>query len=165
MVLSKQSIEKYLFERKLKIAPFDPESLLDCSYRLHLDSLAVYPDTGETKTISQDFHLLPNEFILVNTQEYIEVPNNLIGHISGRSRAVRLGLLIDFGAELIQPGTVGKQCLELKNLSTKPILLQPGLSVAQIYFELLDFPTPGVGNPHQNDTKPNLSNLCEEIKI
>ncbi|OGY27295.1 MAG: dCTP deaminase [Candidatus Woykebacteria bacterium RIFCSPHIGHO2_01_FULL_43_29] len=165
MVLSKQTIQRLFNAQKIKIAPFDQSLLGDCSYNLQLDDIAVYPDTGDEKRLGKDFHLLPGEFVLINTKEYIELPNYLIGHISSRSSTARLGLLVDFGAELIQPGHVGKICLEIKNLSAKPVLLQPGLSIAQVYFEFIDSEEQGEGNPYQNDEKPELSRLCQEIKM
>lgn len=164
MVLSKQTILRLIRAHKIKINPFDQSSLGDCSYDLSLDQVAVFPDTGEERQLGKDFHLLPGEFVLINTKQYLELPNYLIGHISSRSSTARLGLLVDFGAELIQPGHIGKICLEIKNLSSKPILLQPGLDIAQIYFEFIDSEERGEGNPYHNDEKPELSRLCQEVK-
>ncbi len=164
MVLSKSTIQTLLDEGRLKISPYDPEALQDISYRLHLDSVAVYPDTNQEKTINNDFHLLPGEFVLINSKEYVEIPDDLVGHMSTRSSAARLGLLVNFGSELIHPGHIGKICLEIKNLSNKPILLQSGLSLAQLYFEKVDATVNGKGNPHRDDDKPQMSTLCEEIK-
>ena len=128
MVLSKQTIEKLIALNELTIRPYNPKHLGACSYDLHLGNLAVYPESGEERKLVPSLYLLPNEFVLIQTEEYLNLPADLIGHVVPRSSAARLGLLVNFGSELIHPSSSGKLVLEIKNLSSKEILLQKGLS-------------------------------------
>ena len=73
-----------------------------------------------------------------------------------------LGLMVGFGSELVQPGSIGKLTLEIKNLSNKEILLQKGLSLVQIYFEKLDQPVEDIKS-YKVNSRMRESNLCEEI--
>lgn len=164
MVLSRQTIQKLINEGKLVINPFDEKYLGSCSYDLHLGENIVYPDTGKEERMLKDFYLLPNNLVLINTQEYLELPGYLVGHFSTRSNAARLGLLVNFGSELIQPNTKGKLTLEIKNLSNKEVILSKNISLTQIYFEKLDLIVNEVRRSYNTEKKIGISNLCEEIR-
>ena len=162
MVLSKKTIEKLMGEDKLRINPFIKASLGACSYDLHLGGEGVNPESGKEVRLNPNFYLLAGEFVLIESQEYLELPNNFVGHLSTRLSAARLGLMVGFGSKLIQPGSIGKLTLEIKNLSNKEILLQKGLSLVQIYFEKLDQPVEDIKS-YKVNSRMRESNLCEEI--
>lgn len=159
MVLSRQTIIKLLKSGSIKINPFSEKNLGNCSYDLHLGSKAVFPKDGRVVEIKKSFYILPGEFVLVETEEYLSIPGFLVGHLSARSSAAKIGLLVNLGSDLVHPQTSGKLTIEVKNLSEKEVLLQEGLSLTQIYFEKLDAPVEGGTIPTDN----TASKLCEEI--
>lgn len=163
MVLSRQTIQKLINEGKLVINPFDEKYLGSCSYDLHLGENAMLPETNKEVKLNPNLVLHVDDFVLVETIEYLSIPNDLVGHISTRSKAARIGLLVHFGSELVHPGSSGRITLEIKNLSNKEILLQKNLSLAQIYFEVVDRSVEG--KTYNNLNGIDSSDLCEEIKV
>ena|SRR3990167_9188111 len=161
MVLSGLTIKKLISEGKIKINPYEESSVGAVSVDLHLDQTALNPDTGK-ETDLQDFHLSLDEFYLANTKEFIELPSNLVARIVPRSSLARLGVLVTFDADVLPPNYAGRPLLTLKNLSRKPVLLKPGLAVAQIMFEELDREVEGYSSRYDHK-KIEESKLCEEL--
>lgn len=77
-------------------------------------------------------------FVLAITQEYIKLPNNIVGFIQGKSKLARMGLAIHLTAPTIQAGWGGKITLEIYNASPMPVLLTPGMKIGQLLFHQLD---------------------------
>jgi dCTP deaminase len=69
--------------------------------------------------------------VLVSTYEWIRLPSDLAGVVTARSSWAREGLSIAT-ATFINPCYSGIITLELSNLGQVPIVLYPGLRVAQI---------------------------------
>ena len=84
--------------------------------------------------VGASFFLHPRQFALAASLEYIRLPGNIVGHVLGRSRWARVGLIIAM-ASFVHPGYAGCLTLELQNLGDVPIKLTPGLSVAQVVLE------------------------------
>jgi dCTP deaminase len=87
----------------------------------------------------QKFLLHPGMLALVPTLEWIKLPANLQGIVTARSSWAREGLSIAT-ASLIHPGYKGIITLELANLGQIPLVLYPGLRIAQIAFHTLTEP-------------------------
>ena len=106
-VLSDRDIRAALEAGTIKIDPYDPEDLQPSSVDLHLDrSFRVFrnnrypyidvrapqPDLTEMLTIADDepFILHPGEFVLGQTHEFVELPNDIVSRSKGRpSRSTR----------------------------------------------------------------------------
>ncbi len=161
MVLSGQTIKKLLEEKTIKINPLDENSIGAVSVDLHLADTALDPDTSKEVSL-QDFHLSLDEFYLASTLEFIELPGNLLARVVPRSSLARLGVLATFDADILPPNYAGKPILTLKNLSKKPVLLKPGLAVAQIMFEQVDTEVEGYKSRYDHK-KIEESKLCEDI--
>jgi dCTP deaminase len=86
---------------------------------------------------SEPFVLHPWQFTLALTLEFISLPNDIVGRIDGRSSWARQGLVVHSTAGDIHPGTSGFVVFELLNYGPVPILLYPGLAIAQLTFEEL----------------------------
>jgi dCTP deaminase len=71
------------------------------------------------------FILEPNEFILALTYETVQVPNNLIALVEGRSTYARMGISMHQTAPWIQPGWSGRIVLEIRNAGPLHIALTP----------------------------------------
>lgn len=81
----------------------------------------------------QPFYLHPNELVLAATLEYFRLPLSVAATVTSRSSWGRAGLVIAT-ATAVHPGYSGVITLELVNLGEVPLVLYPGLPVAQILF-------------------------------
>ena len=78
------------------------------------------------------FILHPRNFVLGITLEWMRLPSDLAGYVTGKSSLGRRGLVIETAAG-IQPGFAGCLALELSNVGEVPIALYPGMQVCQIF--------------------------------
>ena len=139
------------------IDPWDPELVQPASVDLRLgDSFRVFhnhrvaaidlsePPTNLTEEVTPDegepFVIHPCEFVLGVTHEYVELPDDIVARIEGKSSLGRLGLIVHATAGFCDPGWKGTLTLELNNLTRVPIKLYPGLLIAQLSFMTLDAP-------------------------
>ena len=81
--------------------------------------------------------LLPGQFVLATTMEYIGLPDNLTAFVEGRSSLGRMGLFIQ-NAGWVDPGFQGEITLELFNANRCAIELKAGRRVGQLVFAELD---------------------------
>jgi len=87
--------------------------------------------------MQREFILHPNQFALASTLEYIVLPNNIACYVIGRSSWGRLGLIIAT-ATAISPGFKGCVTFEMVNIGEAPLVLFPGLRIAQLVFHHTD---------------------------
>src|SRR5215213_11291070 len=156
-VLSDRDIRAALQAGRIRIDPFDPGCLQPSSVDLHLDGdfrvfrnnrypyidvRAPQPDLTELVTIEGDapFILHPNEFVLGQTLEWVELPDDLVARLEGKSSLGRLGLLIHSTAGYVDPGWKGTLTLELSNVANLPIALYFGMRIGQISFFRMSSP-------------------------
>ena len=83
--------------------------------------------------------LFPGETILGKVRDYIGSREYLI-QISGKSSLARIGLVVHNTAGIINPGHFLNITLELSNLNRVPIVLRPGMQIAQLTFSCLTSP-------------------------
>ena len=152
-VLTKNKILEEIKAGKIKIEPFDKESVgpgsvdltLGETFRFFKRQNKVYKVTDEAdfKEITEvvtlkngrSLLLKPGETVLGVTKEKLTLPANICGRIEGRSRFARLGLGVHVTAGFIQPGVSNHQVLEITNLSPTPLSLVPGIKICQVVFE------------------------------
>jgi dUTPase len=89
-------------------------------------------------SVLERFILHPFQFALGRTLEFIALPRDIVGRIDGRSSWARQGLVVHSTAGDIHPGTRGFVVFELMNYGPVPIVLYPGLAIAQLRFETVD---------------------------
>lgn len=167
MILCDQTILNYLEQKKIIIQPLpSQEQIQPSSIDLRLGNEYLSPihqqETIDLKNnepkyqkLNGDAIMLPaNEFILATTKEWIEIPNNLIARVEGRSSIGRLGITVHITAGFIDAGFKGNITLEIKNLSTNNIILYEDMRICQLVFEELDKPCMqpygNCGNKYQN---------------
>jgi dCTP deaminase len=154
-VLSDGTIRRLVEEGRLVIDPWNPELVQPASVDLTLgDSFRVFhnhrtaaidlrdPPTNHTEEITGEemFVIHPGEFVLGVTREYVELPDDIVARIEGKSSLGRLGLIVHATAGFVDPGFKGTLTLEITNLTRVPIKLYPGLLIAQLSFMTLDAP-------------------------
>ena len=76
----------------------------------------------------ESFVIHPGEFCLGRTLEWVELPDDIVARIEGKSSLGRLGLIVHATAGFCDPGWKGTLTLELNNLTRVPIKLYPGLA-------------------------------------
>ena len=179
-VLSDRDIRAALEGGDVRIDPYDPQDLQPSSVDLHLDrSFRVFrnnrypyidvrveqPDLTELLTVADDepFILHPSEFVLGQTLEWVELPNDLVARLEGRSSLGRLGLLIHSTAGYVDPGWKGNLTLELSNVANLPIALYAGMRIGQISFFRMSSPverpygSPELRSRYQGQKEPTAS--------
>ena len=85
-------------------------------------------DLTEQVIVEEDepFVIHPGEFCLGRTEEWVELPDDIVARIEGKSSLGRLGLIVHATAGFCDPGWKGTLTLELNNLTRVPIKLWPG---------------------------------------
>ncbi|MEA2297418.1 MAG: dCTP deaminase [Solirubrobacteraceae bacterium] len=156
-VLSDGTIIRLVGEGRIRIDPWDPGLVQPASVDLRLGStFRVFhnhrtsaidlrnPPSNLTEQIDvaadEAFVIHPGEFCLGRTLEHIELPDDIVARIEGKSSLGRLGLIVHATAGFCDPGWKGTLTLELNNLTRVPIKLYPGLAIAQLSFMGLDAP-------------------------
>jgi dCTP deaminase len=97
--------------------------------------------TRHTISREQPYNLAPRQFVLGRTLERIALPlptegeKCLAARIEGKSSRARFGLLIHFTAPTVHPGFDGTLTLEMINLGDWPLILTPGMAIAQLIVE------------------------------
>ncbi|MBP6975432.1 MAG: dCTP deaminase [Candidatus Moranbacteria bacterium] len=156
MFLSDRDIRKAVDEGAIVIRDFDRERLGPASYDVILDNQfsitephktpvidpmkKIFPKTKEVEVADgEEFMLFPGETILGKVRDYIGSREYLI-QISGKSSLARIGLVVHNTAGIINPGHFLNITLELSNLNRVPIVLRPGMQIAQLTFSCLTSP-------------------------
>jgi dCTP deaminase len=109
------------------------------------------------------FILHPGEFVLAVTLEHVEIPDNLVGRLDGKSSLGRLGLIVHSTAGFVDPGFKGRLTLELTNVANLPITLYHSMPVSQISFSQLTTPADkpygggATGSKYQGQAGPEPS--------
>jgi len=79
----------------------------------------------------EGFVLHPNHLILGATLEYIKLPRNIMAYVIGKSSWGRMGLIIATATK-VDPGFKGCITLEIINEGLVPVVLYPGIMIAQL---------------------------------
>ncbi len=187
MVLSDVDIRKYIAQGKIKITPELPqEQLGSCSVDFRLgNEFSVFEHSRhpfidlKEKTAIQDlmrtitvapgepFVLQPHEFALAITEETLELDDDVLGRLEGRSSLGRIGIIVHGTAGLFDPGWTGKATLELSNLGRMPVALYPGMRICSFTFEQLSSRVEvpyrkKAGNKYAGQDRPVASRLASE---
>lgn len=101
------------------------------------------------------WRILPGDFLLGSTMEFVEMPNDIAARVEGKSSLGRLGLAVHITAGFIDPGFAGNITLEFKNMGNEEIVLRKGQYIAQLSFHMLTTPaarpygSPGLWSHYQ----------------
>lgn len=183
--LSDRNIEHALERGLIGIDPFSYTQLQPASYDLKLgrayrricvEEWQRYIDLRSVSPVEATLHVLPDEGILVQPQEFllgvtyerITVGQRYIGILDGKSTLARVGLLIHVTGGMIDPGWEGNLTLEICNIGPLPVYIWPGMLVAQIRFDRLVDPALApygdkrYGSRYQGDSLPQGPKNKEE---
>ena len=187
MVLSDRSIREQIAAGRVVLDPFDDSLVQPCSVDVRCDSrFRVFhpgrypyidlkqpmPDLTELVEIEDGraFILHPGEFVLGATLERLELPDDVVARLDGKSSLGRLGLQVHSTAGLADPGFCGQITLEFSNVASLPITIYPGMRVAQLVFEALSTPAErpyghgAIGSKYQGQTGPTPSQYWKNFE-
>lgn len=188
MILSDRDIRRALQAGTIKIdPPVNLETHLgSCSVDFHLgDTFMVfehsrYPhiDPRQQQSIGDSmrtivvpegeaFIMQAGDFALASTVETLELPDNLLGRLEGRSSIARLGITVHSTAAVFEPGWIGTATMELSNLGRMAVALYPGMRICSFTFQQLtssvDVPYRAkAGAKYAGQDIPRASLLSEE---
>ena len=149
MILSDGEIRELISKKELEIFPLEDKQVQPASVDITLgNTFSIIEDVTSgiidpTQSITyKDFNtnkflLLPGQFVLATTREYIKLPDNLTAFVEGRSSWGRLGLFIQ-NAGWVDPGFEGEITLELYNANRCAIELSAGLRIGQLVFAKME---------------------------
>lgn len=105
---------------------------LSSKYENNSDKLAgVSLDKNHFVPFGDEFILHPGRFVIGATLEWMRLPLNAGGYVTGKSSLGRHGLVIETAAA-IHPRFTGCLALEIANVGEVPLVLRPGMPVAQL---------------------------------
>jgi len=157
MFLSDTDILKEVKGGTIVLKPFDESRLNPASYDILLGNTfllndeytaaiidptkKIYAKTREVKVKDGDeFILRPGISVLGTSKDYFGSDDFLI-QLSGKSSLARVGLMIHNTAGIVNPGHFLNITLEITNQNNIPIVLRPGMKIAQLTFSKLSSPT------------------------
>ncbi|OYR40152.1 MULTISPECIES: dCTP deaminase [unclassified Halorubrum] len=139
---------------------------IPCIHPTEADEVGEYV-TETTVDEGDEFILHPGDFVLGTTTERVEIPDDLVAHVEGRSSLGRLAIVVHATAGLCDPGYKGQITLELSNLGTAPVALSPGMRVSQLTFTELKSPADRPygaerGSKYQDQDGPQASRIGDD---
>ena len=160
MVLSDRDLKTALKDGKIKITPAPDLALQlgSCSIDLRLGNEfrifesgvhgVIDPRQNVAKEFTKEvvvkagdaFIMQPGDFVLGTTIEEVEIPDDLVGSLEGRSSIGRLGIIVHSTAATIDAGWRGHITLELANMGKLPVALYPDMRICSLSFEQLSSP-------------------------
>ncbi len=163
MFLSDNDIQIAIEAGEITLEPFTTDRLQPASYDILLGNKFIENDASSThfvdpankiyaKTVEKlvkdgdQFVLHPGVSVLGLSKEFFGTDHFLI-QVGGKSSLARIGLMIHNTAGIINPGHFLNITFEITNQSNIPIILRPGMEIAQITFSRLSSP------PSQNYKK------------
>jgi dCTP deaminase len=156
MFLSDVDILEAIKQGEITLEPFDEKRLQPASYDILLGNKFVVNDEHLTHVIDparklyaktreieiedgEEFVLHPGVSVLGISKEFFGSEQYLV-QVGGKSSLARVGLMIHNTAGLINPGHFLHITFELCNLNNVPIILRPGMEIAQLTFSRLSSP-------------------------
>lgn len=179
MFLSDTDIKKGIEDGSIVIRPFDVKFLQPVSYDVtlgnefevtdqHLTNFVdpankIYPHTHTIKVKDgEQFVLHPGESVLGKQREFIGVDRNHLILLSGKSSLARAGLVVHNTAMLFNPCHYFYPTFELVNTSNVPLILRPGMTIAQLLFARLSSPSGRTYKETGRYGKKNSNHFAEE---
>ena len=121
----------------------------------------IYPGTREVEVSDGgEFVLHPGSMVLGTLKDFVGSDEYLI-QISGKSSLARIGLVVHNTAGIINPGHFLHITLELANFNIVPIILRPGMAIAQLTFSKLSSP---ITQSYRQTGRFNGDNWAKNLK-
>lgn len=118
----------------------------------------------------QPFILTEHDFVIATTKERLTLPNDVVGHLHGKSSLARLGVVVHSTAARFDPGWDGHPVLEFGTfLKGKKLVIYEGSPICAFSFEKLAAPVTrsykhSPNNRYGGSDMPQVSNLMGRRK-
>lgn len=158
MLVDKQ-IREEISKGRIKIEPFDQDSVEPSAVYFRLGTTILVPEEGQIVRFETDskphykkidiskkpYILQPKEFVLAQTMEILTLPNDIGMLVDGRSTNARIGLSVHQTATMVLPGHSDSIItLELFNAGNFKIELKAGIRICKgIFFRSTEFASIG----------------------
>jgi len=186
------ALKEYIKKGVIKIDPLPKgweEAVDEVTIDFHLgNKLRVFTDEGlntiDTRYASkedmesmmrlvelkpgQPFILTEHDFVIATTKERLTLPDNIVGHLHGKSSLARLGVVVHSTAARFDPGWDGHPVLEFGTfLKGKKLVIYEGSPICAFSFEKLasSVERSYQHSPHNRyggSNLPQVSNLMEK---
>lgn len=156
MYLSDSDIHKAIQRGDIVIRDFQAKNLQPASYDISLGNKFVFTVDYSTGFVDPVKKIFPKteEVIIKDGETFVLHPGiNVLGasleffgskryliQLNGKSSLARVGLMVHNTAGLINPGHFLNITFELSNVNNIPIVLHPGMPIAQLTFSELSSP-------------------------
>jgi len=148
MILSDKTIADNLLSDRIGVQPHpSSEQIQPASLDVCLGK-ELYDVTTDTLYEDGPHTIKPSHCYLAYTQEQITLPNDLAGHLTGRSTLGRMFVTVHQTAGWLDPGFSGTVELEITNFDEEQTL-EVGDRIAQVVFMPLDQPSSGYDGQYQ----------------
>lgn len=140
MILANDELKKLIASGRLKIDPLYPDAVRENGLDLRIGGeYAMYAYEGvvvkpcELEDARQIFRVVkadeivipPRNFVLLTTEEYVKMPEDVVGLANLRSTLARYGLVIP--PTVVDAGFEGQITIEVVNESPNTIVLKRGM--------------------------------------
>ena len=149
-----------------EVSEYVRKTTIPGSSRIDQRQLGEFEEEGDQREVplNGEFVLHPGDFVLGTTKETVAIPPDLLAHVEGRSSIGRLAIVIHATAGIVDPGYQGQITLELSNLGTAPVALEPDMRISQLIFTKLlseaERPYGSErGSKYQHQTGPQASRI------
>jgi dCTP deaminase len=183
MVLSDRTIKEELASGHIIVEPLGERCIQPASIDIRIDrQIRVFlgPEQYSVVDVRTDLNgitklseipdplpyvLEPGQFILANTIENVELPDDVVARLEGKSSLGRLGLMVHATAGYVDPGFKGQLTLEISNIARARIGIFFGMRIGQISFLRLSTPAENpygsgvLGSKYQGQLGPTPSRL------
>ena len=118
----------------------------------------------------QPFVLSDKDFVIATTKEKLTLPNDIVGHLHGKSSLARLGIAVHSTAARFDPGWDGHPVLEFGTfLKGKRVVIYEGAPICAFSFEKLAASVErsyksSPNNRYGGSNLPKVSNLMGKRK-
>ena len=118
----------------------------------------------------QPFVLSDKDFVIATTYEKLTLPDDIVGHLHGKSSLARLGVAVHSTAARFDPGWDGHPVLEFGTfLKGKRVVIYEGAPICAFSFEKLAAPVErsyksSPNNRYGGSDMPQVSNLMGKKK-
>ncbi len=119
----------------------------------------------------QPFILTEHDFVIATTKERLTLPDNIVGHLHGKSSLARLGVVVHSTAARFDPGWDGCPVLEFGTfLKGKKLVIYEGSPICAFSFEKLAASVErsyknSPNNRYGGSNMPQVSNLMGKKKV
>lgn len=151
---------------KLRVFSSDGMNSIDTKFTTR-DEIEKMMQVVELK-VGQPFILTENDFVIATTRERLTLPDDVIGHLHGKSSLARLGVAVHSTAARFDPGWDGCPVLEFGTfLKGKRIIIYEGSPICAFSFEKMSYKVDRSYklNPYSygGSDMPEVSNISRRV--